>query len=168
MSQNPTSKKTDLKQVPALFKTRGQFLGPVNLDIGGGAGEAGTDYLQREHDVMNIVYDPFNRSFCENLEDLFIVGRGNADTVTICNVLNVIKERKYRLRVLRLAKVMCCTEGTIYIQIYEGSKTGKPVETVKGWQLNAPANHWKYRDDIVSLFGENSVKLEKNIYTIER
>jgi hypothetical protein len=168
--QNPTSQKTDLKQVPALFRKYGNKLGPVNLDIGGGAGEIGTTYLQKEYDVMNIVYDPFNRSFHENLEDLFIIGRGNADTVTLCNVLNVIRERLYRLRVLRLAKAMCCVEGTIYIQVYEGNKSCKYVQTTKGGQLNWPADSLCYRQEISHVFGLKPADLTRqgNIYIIER
>jgi hypothetical protein len=59
-----------------------------------------------------------------------------ADTCTICNVLNVIKEEKVQIEVLIQARNLTKDNGDIYITVYEGNKSGKGVITPCGYQHN--------------------------------
>lgn len=96
--------------------------GDINLDIGGGKYDIATNELYK-HGVTNLIYDPFNRSYDHNLEMLKIVNEaGGADTITILNVLNVIKEESNRKCVLLMAHETLKQGGTIIILIYEGDR----------------------------------------------
>ena len=66
----------------------------VNLDYGGGKYNAGTAYLYH-NGIRNLIYDKFNRTKEHNkliLEE--VKEMGGVDTVTLLNVLNVIKEKE--------------------------------------------------------------------------
>ena len=96
MQQEYTSAKTSLKQIPAGFKIVDKYFtwyqGTVNLDIGGGKYDLMTEAL-KEKGVTNLVYDPYNRSMKHNADVVNTVLRiKGVETVTIFNVLNVIRE----------------------------------------------------------------------------
>ena len=126
--------------------------GTVNLDYGGGRYDKAIEYL-KQLDVINLVFDPFNRTNEHNREVLDVIKEnGGADSCTCCNVLNVIDGDAAKLTALRNIKRLVKSGGPVYIQTYEGSdkvevddeKTGKKKQkpsgvgkpTTKGWQEN--------------------------------
>ena len=145
--QTITSAATSLRQVPAIFK-KVDFSG-INLDIGGGKYDEVQSYFDRERIAChNLVYDPFNRSDEHNQSVLDKVKIERIHTVTISNVLNVIKDKEHRLEVLRLAS----QANPIYclITVYEGDRSGDGKETTKGYQLNRKLKD--YESEIKEVF----------------
>jgi len=135
--QEFTSKDTSInsKKVPAVF--RKVFIKPfeypiVNLDLGGGRFDTATDYLAGMN-VTNLIFDPFNRDFDHNLRVVIAVAATPANSATISNVLNVIKEREKRIEILERAKRW---SNVTFITVYEGNKSGIGTATKKGWQEN--------------------------------
>ena len=100
MKQEYTSAKSSIKQIPAGFKIVDKYFGwksnTVNLDIGGGKYDLMTEAL-KEKGVTNLVYDPFNRDLTHNMKILCTLEDSSVDTVTMFNVLNVIKEREIQI-----------------------------------------------------------------------
>jgi hypothetical protein len=78
-------------KLPALFKRVEWSPGTVNADIGGGKFDNMTEAL-RKKDVENVIFDPFNRSAPDNALAVGKIAGGKADTATISNVLNGVKE----------------------------------------------------------------------------
>jgi len=130
--QSISSEATSLNQVPALFKKVPWYNGDVNLDYGGGKYDTATEWLLENYDVENLVVDKFNRSPEWNAENFNKASR-HCDTVTICNVLNVIKEDDVIDEILRDASRYA---HEIYISVYEGDGNGIGRETTKGYQRN--------------------------------
>lgn len=125
-----------MNQVPAAFKKVNWERGTVNLDYGGGKYETATEYLAARG-VTNLVYDPFNRDAQHNTNVLRQVTAQKADTGTVCNVLNVIKEPRYRQQVLKNVRSLVKSGGKVYISCYRG-KDSEPGATSNGWQENRP------------------------------
>ena len=146
-TQTITSAATSLRQVPAIFK-KVNFSG-INLDIGGGKYDEVQSYFDSEGiNCQNLVYDPFNRSKDHNQSVLDKVKTERIHTVTISNVLNVIKDKEHRLEVLKLAS----QANPIYclITVYEGDRSGDGKETIKGYQLNRKLKD--YESEIREVF----------------
>lgn len=154
-TQKITSADTSLRQVPALLKKIDTFPGQRNLDIGGGKYDLGKDFLA-EQKVENHVYDPFNRTPEHNNFVLSQFAENPADSVTVANVLNVIKEPKAREDVIRMAFENLKPGGKAYFDIYEGSRSGVGKATSKGWQNNAPAV--AYEKELKKIFGDNVIR----------
>ena len=110
--------------------------GTKNLDIGGGRFDNVTEYLS-DLGVTNYILDPFNRPAKHNQEVVKQVAGGQVDTVTLNNVLNVIKEDSIKRQVLSQAKDALKAGGHIVIMVYEGDKSGVGRCTRPGqWQEN--------------------------------
>ena len=95
-NQEYTSHRTSINssKLPAIFKLVKFRPKTVNLDYGGGRFDNATNWLC-ELDVTNLIYDPFNRSAEHNSFVLSEIKKnGGADTATLSNVLNVVKEEK--------------------------------------------------------------------------
>lgn len=124
-------------KAPAVFgKLEGQLdAGTTNLDIGGGKFDTGTKALAAMG-VKNLVFDPYNRTEAENGEVLRQIAENPVDSVTVSNVLNVIKEPGARLDVVRQMKLALKPGGTGYITVYEGNRSGEGKETRNGYQRN--------------------------------
>ncbi len=137
-SQAYDSRNTSRNQVPALFKQVGWTSGTVNLDVGGGRYDRGTAYLA-DQGVTSLVFDPFNRSEAHNLAVLRRLTLKRADTATIANVLNVIKEGSVRAAVLRFAAKFTRPGGLVYIDVHEGDRSGRGRPTRDGYQTNLRA-----------------------------
>lgn len=152
--QEYDSALTSQNQLPGGVKAVANVLKPgtINLDYGGGKYDQAIEYL-KGLDIINLVFDPFNRTTEHNKEVLDVIKEaGGADSCTCCNVLNVIDGDAAKLTALRNMKRLVKTGGKIYIQTYEGSdkvevedeKTGKLKKkasgvgkvTTKGWQEN--------------------------------
>ena len=157
--QKISSAETSLKQVPALFKKIEAVPGQRNFDIGGGKYDLGTNYLSGRG-VESHVYDPFNRSPEHNAVVLNQFKQSPADSTTVANVLNVIKEPEIRKNTIQMSYDFLKPGGKAHFSIYEGSgksaRSGIGRVTRKGWQNNAPAT--KYEQELKSVFGDNLVR----------
>lgn len=161
--QTHTSARTSVAQVPALHKVLAAGgvwdFGAVNADIGGGAYDLATEYL-RGYDVTNCVYDPYNRGEDYNRSVYsFIVFA--ADTATVSNVLNVIKERDVRIGVIQQARIA----GRAFFSVYERDRSGEGCETRSGWQENRRLE--SYLDEILEVFDHAEVRRSKGFKYIE-
>ena len=127
IDQEFTSENTSINsgKLPAIFNMVHFEPGTINIDYGGGKFDNVADYLT-QYDVINLVYDPYNRSKEHNKEVLRTCkAAGGADTATCSNVLNVIKEPEVRKNVLENIKKIVKPTGTVYITVYEGSGKGR-------------------------------------------
>src|SRR5208282_4922149 len=111
--QEITSAGTSLNQVPASFKAIDWERGTKNLDYGGGKYDTASDFLKNKG-VTNEVYDPFNRTEKHNANVYNRFTKTPADTATIANVLNVIKEPAVRQNVLQEVASKVKPRGTVY------------------------------------------------------
>lgn len=158
IDQEFTSENTSInsKQVPAVFKMAKFEPGTVNLDFGGGRYDTAAEYLT-QFDVVNLVYDPYNRSSEHNSEVIKLIRQhGGADTATCSNVLNVIKEPEVRLNVLNNIKKLVKPNGKVYITVYEGSGKGDSKPTKSGYQLNKKTAD--YLEEIQQVFPDATRK----------
>jgi len=160
LNQGITSEHTCINHIPALHKRINWQSGLRNLDYGGGKYNTATDYLT-DLGVTNLVYDPFNRTPEWNrvlLGDLFLKP---ADTATIANVLNVVKEPQIRKNILRHVKTLVRKFsavdqlGMIFISCYEGDGSGVGAITSKGWQENR--KEMDYLSEIREVFPRISI-----------
>ncbi len=84
----------------------------------------------------NIVYDPFNRSISHNRKVVGLAADGGVNSATIVNTLNVVPDEAGQLKILRQAKNAVEKDGSIYISVYEGNKSGVAKVTKSGYQAN--------------------------------
>ena len=117
-------------------------------------------------DVYNLPYDPFNRPLIENhICRLFAILRG-VETVTIFNVLNVIKEEENQLEVLKLAKEAVKDNGVVYImnnyyvKKFKGGRAGRN----DSWQHHKPPK--EYITLIKKVF--DNVQMNKNLFICKK
>lgn len=158
IGQEFTSENTSINstKLPALFKLVSFEPGTVNIDYGGGKFDNVADYLS-QYDVINLVYDPYNRSKEHNQEVIkTIKEHGGADTATCSNVLNVIKEPEVRKNVLENIKKLVKPSGTIYLTVYEGTGKGDEGPTKSGYQLNRKTSD--YIEEIQEVFPDATRK----------
>ena len=88
VSQEFTSENTSINsgKLPAVFNMVSFEPGTINLDFGGGRFDNVAEYLT-QYDVVNLVYDPYNRSKEHNREVIKTIrDAGGADTATCSNV----------------------------------------------------------------------------------
>lgn len=152
IGQEFTSENTSInsKKLPAIFNMVTFNPGTVNLDYGGGRFDNVYEYL-KQYDVINLVYDPFNRSSEHNQEVIRLIREhGGADTATCSNVLNVIKEPEVRLNVLKNISKLVKSGGTVYITVYEGKGNNAEGPTKSGYQLNRKTAD--YLEEIQQVF----------------
>ena len=143
-------------KLPTIFslvqKLGGFKQGTMNLDFGGGKFDNVAQYL-KDYDVLNLVYDPFNRSKEHNKDVIdFVKKNGGADTVTCSNVLNVIKEPENRLSVIKNCDRLVKSDGTVYFTVYEGSGSGegKANDKRKSYQTNMKTKD--YQEELEKVF----------------
>lgn len=159
MSQLITSAKTSLRQVPALVKIgdgRGFWRpGTRNLDLGGGAYDLTTEALAFRG-VYSRVADPYNRTEAHNRTvGEWVMRSGGVDTVTCCNVLNVIDDDEAIGNIIDGAFTALNRTGVAYFTVYEGTGSGVGSATSKGWQNNRPLK--AYFKQIEARFGSGNV-----------
>lgn len=131
--------KTKLPEAySTIHKKIGWQKGTTHIDIGGGKFDNAKEFLGNLG-VEAHVYDPYNRTPEHNQEVMERAGQGKADTASLFNVLNVIKEPVYREDALRTAHKALKPGGKVFISIYEGDKTGVGKKTkADSWQNNMP------------------------------
>ncbi len=138
--QKYTSKKTARPQVARLITVLVESgvlqPGTVNADIGGGQYELGTEKF-KEAGVVNIVYDPFNRTKEENKAAVKQLRNGQADTVTMANLLNVIEEPQIQRQKLAEAFDALKVGGQAFITVHY-DKNKKAGSTTMGYQQQKP------------------------------
>ena len=167
MKQRYTSAKTSVNTIPKVFKQCEFKRGLTVLDYGGGKYDTAKEYIEEVAGVKFFVFDPYNRS-PEHNEEVQAIGRRlkGFDYVTCNNVLNVIYEDDVIVSIFQDLRNVFNGNGSIYIQVYEGNKSGNGSETSRGYQRNARAS--SYEGIISSVFNDSfSVKRKGNIYTIE-
>jgi hypothetical protein len=118
--QEYTSAKSSIKHVPAGFKIVDKYFGwkpnTINFDIGGGKYDLMTEKL-REKNITNLIYDPYNRTTIHNIVVTnSVIFNNGVDTVTIFNVLNVIKEEENQIKVLEMAFNALKDDGIVFIR----------------------------------------------------
>ena len=118
------------KGYSAVGKHIGWKEGTTHLDIGGGRFDNAVDHLKK-FGVNGFVYDPYNRSEEHNQNALQNAGNGQAHTVSLFNVLNVIQEPEHHVEALKLAHNSLRPNGELYIGVYEGDKSGVGKQTGK-------------------------------------
>lgn len=148
-SQDVTSADTSINssKLPVLFtKVKNWITGTINLDLGGGKFDNAKEYLEARG-VTSYIYDKYNRTAKQNEYAAEHTQDGQADTVTISNVLNVINTQEGRDEVLRNALDAVKPDGTVYITVYNGDKTGvgrvtktTVVKNPDGTQTSEPAS----------------------------
>ncbi len=124
--------KPNIKEKPTIILQPGT----VNADIGGGQYELGTEKF-KEAGVVNIVYDPFNRTREENKAAVELIKNGQADTVTLANVLNVIEEPSVQRQKLAEAFNALKVGGQAFITVHY-DKNKKAGSTTMGYQHQKP------------------------------
>ncbi len=113
------------------------------------------------------VYNPFNRDIAHNQEAIGLIQDGQCQTVTVANVLNIVRESHLRARVIQQAVDALTPDGTAYFGIYEGdgSGIGKVTQYVKGvptvWQENRRTED--YLSEIAPFFQQ--VTRRRNVIT---
>lgn len=149
--QEYDSAATSRPQIAAAFGKIKFEPGTLNVDYGGGKYDLATEYL-KTLDVINCVYDPFNRNKEHNKQVTEIVKEyGGADTVTCNNVLNVIDSSNARLTVLKNMDRLLKSGGTAYISVYEKDRSGKGAPTKNNsYQTNMKLK--QYMDEITKVF----------------
>ena len=158
ISQEFTSENTSINsnKLPAIFRMVSFEPGTTNIDYGGGRFDNVAEYLT-QYDVINLVYDPYNRTPEHNKEVIKTLRRaGGADTATCSNVLNVIKEPEVRRNVLENISKIVKPGGKIYITVYEGSGKGDEGPTKAGYQLNRKTAD--YLEEIQEVFPDAARK----------
>lgn len=119
MKQEYSSAKTSLKQIPAGFNIIDKHFGwqpnTINFDIGGGKYDLMTEKLC-EKGVTNLIFDPYNRSQKHNEGVLSVCRHLHVDTVTIFNVLNVVKEFEIQIGILNLALETLKDDGMVFVR----------------------------------------------------
>jgi len=147
--------RTSVNQVPALHKRVEWQDGTVNLDLGGGKFDTATEWLAGRG-VRNLVLDRFNRDPEHNRSVLDEVSESGADTVTVANVLNVIRDPEMRQEVVRTAAELVRPGGTVYFSVYEGDRSGEGRVTAQGsWQENRKLR--SYLPEIAAVFPDAKV-----------
>ena len=147
--------RTSVRQVPALHKKLEWADGSVNLDLGGGKFDTATEWLA-ERGVRNLVLDRYNRSPEHNKSVLDEMSDSGPDTVTVANVLNVIRDPEMRREVMETAAELVKPGGAVYFAVYEGDRSGKGRVTSKGsWQENRRLR--TYLDEIRAVFPEAKI-----------
>lgn len=108
--------------------------GDVNLDLGGGVYDVATRALAR-HGVRNLVLDPALGAEHNRAVERELRARP-ADTVTVANVLNVVRDPRERRAVLEQARALVKRGGLVVFQTYQREGDGRGRRTTRGWQSN--------------------------------
>ena len=94
------------------------------LDYGCGKFYSHTQNYVESSGATYFPYDPYNVDTETNLKTLDYGSTHSFDTIFCCNVLNVIDSDDEIWRILHNMYNMLGVYGVLYIQIYEGNKTG--------------------------------------------
>jgi len=127
------------------------------IDIGGGKSKNVISMVSRKNKANLKVFDPFNKTSRHNKITSNRFGYGQSNTSTAMNVLNVIKEKANRKKVIEQGYNAISQGQSFYVQIYEGNKSGKGKQTSKGWQENRTLD--SYIKEVEAVFGKGNVEI---------
>ena len=137
-------------------------------DIGGGRFDNAKDYLAQKGVTLHI-YDPFNRSYEENMASVQAISNAQCDGVMVNNVLNVIEEKTNRRQVIEQAFNTLKDNGFAFFKIHEGDGKGVSRVLTKGentsFQLNQKAKF--YLDEIKAVFG-SKISTSGNLIIVQK
>lgn len=166
ISQEYPSDKTSIneKKTPALHTWLSKEVkkGNRNIDIGGGK----FDNVHEAHaksGAENLVYDPFNRNDEHNQGVVNKLKKRKADTATIANVLNVIKEKENRVRAIQQAHNALKDGGTLYVSVYKAAGDEAGTTTEGSWQNRKPLK-W-YLPEVQKVFPNAKIQAGKIVAT---
>lgn len=161
-----TSAKTARNQLPRIHRIlKGLKKGTEIFDIGCGKSEKFQDWCD-EHGFKYVGYDPYHQSKMLQDVTLGLMAMYPPQVVTISNVLNVIKERDERIKVLKQAKGSLRNGGLCFITVYDGGdkRNMEAGKTRDGWQNRKPID-WYYPEceevfggDLTNVFTTSGVK----------
>ena len=156
-SRNTSINSSKMPKSIKILEKKGKWLpGTVNLDLGGGRFDNVTEFLETK-DVQNLILDPYNRSSEHNEQVLRFLQEQSVDTVTLNNVLNVIKETEIQNQLLNQAAQALKPDGMLFILVYEGDKSGGGRCTKPGqWQENRKTRD--YVDQVLKVFDTCEMK----------
>jgi hypothetical protein len=142
------SAATSIRHIPAGMKkiVELQWTG-INLDWGGGKWDDGTEYLD-QHGIVNLIYDPYNRSRDYNEDTLrFCAAARGVDSATLLNVLCVIPDQHERIETVKTLFNYLKPNAKVLLGIWQGDKSRKMKKTSRGWQMNQPP--YFYRSELM-------------------
>lgn len=150
-------------KVPRVFKVVKWQPGTTNLDYGGGRFDTATEYL-RTQGVQNYIYDKYNRTASENA---LALSHALYSSVVLSNVLNVVHEPEERAAILKHIKNLLTPDGTLYISVYEGDKSGveKINQKRNSCQLNRVTK--SYVTEIADVFTAHKIIIKNNIIIVK-
>lgn len=150
-------------KVPRVFKVVKWQPGTINLDYGGGRFDTATEYL-RTQGVQNYIYDKYNRTASENA---LALSHAPYSSVVLSNVLNVVHEPEERAAILKHIKSLLTPDGTLYISVYEGDKSGveKINQKRNSCQLNRVTK--SYVAEIADVFTAHKIIIKNNIIIVK-
>lgn len=136
-SKNTSINKNNLPIIFNLINNAGGWKeNTINLDLGGGKYDNSSIFLKL-FNVKNMIYDIYNRTEDHNEAVLKEASLNGVDTVTLSNVLNVIKEDKIKTNLIQQAFNLLKPEGKLYITVYEGDRSNIGKQTGNDqWQEN--------------------------------
>lgn len=165
--QEFTSKNTSVNsdKVPAVFKKIAWIPGQINLDLGGGKFDSARVYLN-QFSTQNCVYDPYNRTPEHNKQ---VLSKVDYDSVTISNVLNVIKEESNWKELIQLGLDHLKCGGKIYITVYEGDRSGLGRVSKKDcWQHNKKLSYYFSAIQQMNFLNGIQVNLKSGIVVLTK
>jgi len=118
--------------------------------------------------IKCFVYDPYNRSYIHNKTVInYFREKQGAEIIVCANVLCVIKEDEIIFDILeKIRSIVSKKVGSkIYIQIYEGDKSGVGKLTSKGFQRNEKSVEY-YKFISMTFDDIADIKRKGNIYEI--
>jgi len=131
--------------------------GTTNVDLGCGRYPEHLGRFLLEKGITNIAIDKFNQPAEMNQAAESAINYGDIDTVTISNVLCVIKEAPVRAELLQKAKRMLSPGGKLFVTVYEGNGSGVGNETKPDcWQENRRTAD--YVAEIEDVFGRGTTR----------
>lgn len=163
MKQTFTSASTSINKnkLPAIIskieKINGFVKGGANLDLGGGRFDNVSNYLKCNHNITNMILDPFNRTLehNENIEQYLL--ESQVDSVIISNVLNVINDNDSKLKLLQKSFDNLKNGGSCFVTVYEGDRSGVGKQTGSDqWQENKKLDN--YLSSVSKIFGNAKIK----------
>jgi len=135
MLQEFTSMNTSVNKnkLPRIFHQINWISGTKNLDYGSGKFMNQVEFLESLN-VRCYRYDPYNVP--ERVNQVALAS-APYDTITISNVLNVIKEKEIRCNIINKCLSLLKDDGVIYVTVYTGNRTGIGKISKKDcWQNN--------------------------------
>ena len=135
--QTHTSKQTALNQMPAVAKRIAPLIdqNTVLLDYGSGYSTKFKSFVESMGGTY-YGYDPHWHDFDTNAKALSC-----EPTIIVCaNVLNVIMEDSV---IETIACLLSKYGAPVYVQIYEGNRSGVGAQTSRGYQRNQKASEYQ-------------------------